>query len=88
MMSLDMPWGWILWAVAAVMATSSLVKLANDRRNELQDKLDTYVENQLKLIYHKKKILAEHRRRVALAKKLAEENAMQENAERELKVES
>jgi t-SNARE complex subunit (syntaxin) len=81
MMSLDLPWGWILWAVAAVMATSSLVKLANDRRKELQDKLDNYVENQLKLNSHKKKIIAEHRRRVALAKKLAEENAKQDGAE-------
>ncbi len=87
MISLDLPWGWILWAVAVVMATSSLVKLAGDRRNELQGKLDTYVEGQLKLNYHKKKILAEHRRRVALAKKLADENAMQEAASRESRVE-
>ncbi len=78
MTSLDLPWGWILWALAVVMATSSLVKLAVDRRNELQNKLDTYMDSQLKLIHHKKKILAEHRRRIALAKKLAEENAVQE----------
>jgi len=78
MTSLDLPWGWILWALAAVMATSSLVKLAIDRRDELQAKLDTYLETQLKMIYHKKKILAEHRRRVALAKKMAEDNAAQE----------
>jgi hypothetical protein len=88
MISLDLPWAWILWAVAVVMATSSLVKLASDRRDELQTRLDTYVENQLKLIHHKKKIIAEHRRRVALAKKLAEENAANEAASRDAGVEA
>lgn len=77
MIGLDLPWEWILWAIAVVMATSSLVKLAISRRDELQNRLDTYLETQLKTIHHKKKILAEHRRRVALAKKIAEENAAQ-----------
>ena len=78
MTSLDLPWGWILWTLAVVMATSSLVKLAINRRDELQGKLDTYLETQLETIHHKKKILAEHRRRFALAKKMADENAAQE----------
>ncbi len=72
---LDLPWNWILWIVAFVMATSSLVRLGLSRRDELQGKLDTYVEEQVSRINHKRKILAEHRRRVLLAKKLAEENA-------------
>ncbi len=78
MMSIDLPWGWILWAIAVVMATGSLAKLAIKRRDELQGKLDVYMETQLKAIHHKRKILAEHRRRVALAKKLASETAAQE----------
>ena len=77
MTSLELPWGWILWTLAVLIATSSLVKLAIARRDELQGKLDTYLETQLKTIHHKKKILAEHRRRVALAKKMAEENAQE-----------
>ena len=78
MTDIDLPWGWILWTLAVVMATASLVKLAISRRDELQGKLDTYVETQLKTIHHKRRILAEHRRRVALAKKIAEENAVQD----------
>ncbi|MDZ4849597.1 MAG: hypothetical protein SGI77_09900 [Pirellulaceae bacterium] len=74
----DLPWAWILWTLAVVMATSSLVSLAIKRRNELQGKLDVYLEEQVKLISSKRKILAEHRRRVALAKQLAEANASQE----------
>ena len=60
------------------MAISSLVSLAVARRNDLRGKLDNYVETQMKAVYHKKKILAEHRRRVALAKKFADEKAAQE----------
>ena len=74
---LDLPWNWILWVVAFVMATSSLVRLGLSRRDELQGKLDTYVEEQVSRINHKRKILTEHRRRVSLAKKMAEENAAQ-----------
>ena len=78
MIDLELPWGWIFWAVAVVMATSSLATLAIRRRDELQGKLNAYMEKQSKLIQHKKKILAEHRRRVALAKEMAEKNAAQE----------
>jgi len=77
MTSLDLPWNWILWIAAVLMATSSLVRLGMSRRDELQGKLDTYVEEQVKFISHKKRILREHRRRVTLAKKMAEENAEQ-----------
>lgn len=78
MIAQDLPWGWILWTIAVVMATSSLVKLALTRRDELQGKLDAYVEVQRKMIGNKKKILNEHRRRVALAKQMAEEIATHE----------
>jgi hypothetical protein len=77
MNGLDLPWGWLLWGLAVILATSSLVKLANNRRDELQRKLDSYLETQLKLIQHKKKILEEHRRRVALAKKIGDESAQE-----------
>ncbi len=77
MTSLDLPWSWILWIAAVVFATSSLVRLGMSRRDELQGKIDAYVEEQIKFISHKKRILREHRRRVALAKKMAEENAAQ-----------
>jgi hypothetical protein len=75
MMAVDLPWNWILWGLATLMAISSLVSLAIQRRDELQAKLDSHLDHQRKLLQHKQKILAEHRRRVALAKKLAEENA-------------
>lgn len=73
MFDLDLPWDWILWITAILFAIGSLVPLAIKRRDELQGKLDVYLEEQLKVILHKKRILAEHRRRVQLAKQKAEE---------------
>ena len=84
MIYLDLPWNWILGVAAFVMATSSLVRLGMSRRDELQGKLDTYVEEQVSRINHKRKILTEHRRRVALAKKMAEENAVHAAQELEM----
>ena len=65
------------------MAISSLVKLSIDRRDELQGKLDTYLQGQKSVISNKRKILAEHRRRAALAKRIAIEKARQEAEEAE-----
>ena len=77
----NLPWKWILWGIAFVMAFSSLVKLSIDRRDELQGKLEIYLESQKSLISNKRKILAEHRRRASLAKRIAAEKARQEAAE-------
>jgi len=74
----ELPWNWILWVVAFVMAMSSLVKLAVDRRDELQAKLDTYLVEQKSVLSNKRKILAEHRRRAALVRRIAAEKARQE----------
>jgi uncharacterized membrane-anchored protein YhcB (DUF1043 family) len=71
----ELPWNWILWGIAFVMAISSLVKLSIDRRDELQGKLETYLEGQKTVLSHKRKILAEHRRRASLAKRIALEKA-------------
>jgi len=77
----DIPWKWILWGIAFVMGISSLVKLSIDRRDELQGKLETYLEGQKSLISNKRKILAEHRRRASLAKRIALQKAKQEAEE-------
>jgi len=77
----NLPWKWILWGIAFVMAMSSLVKLSIDRRDELQGKLKIYLESQKSLISNKRKILAEHRRRASLTKRIAAEKARQEAEE-------
>jgi len=84
----ELPWNWILWAVAFVMALSSLVKLAVDRRDELQAKLDTYLEEQKTVLVNKRKILAEHRRRAALTRRIAAEKARQEAEDAKSKAEA
>jgi hypothetical protein len=77
----ELPWNWILWGIAFVMAISSLVKLSIDRRDELQGKLETYLAEQKTVLSNKRKILAEHRRRASLAKRIALEKATLEAEE-------
>jgi uncharacterized membrane-anchored protein YhcB (DUF1043 family) len=84
----ELPWKWILSGIAFVMAISSLVKLSIDRRDELQGKLEAYLEEQKSVIANKRKILAEHRRRASLAKRIALEKAKLEAQEAEAEASS
>lgn len=67
--------GYWVWIAASVIAISSLVQLVRARKAVLEEKLQTYLHGQAKLVSQKRKIMAEHRRRAELAKKIAEEDS-------------
>jgi hypothetical protein len=64
---------WILWAIAAVMAIGSLVKLSMTLRDRLQEKLDNYFKEQVTDLIKKRRHVAERRRAQEMAKKLIAE---------------
>ena len=69
---------WILWAIAAIMAVGSLVKLSMTLRDRLQEKLDNYFKQQVTDLIKKRRHIAERRHAQAMAKKLiADRQAME-----------
>jgi hypothetical protein len=61
---------WILWAIAAIMAVGSLVKLSMTLRDRLQEKLDDYFKTQVTELIKKRRHVAERRYSQEMAKKL------------------
>jgi hypothetical protein len=77
---MDLPWTWILWIAAVIVALGALVSLAMKLRSDLQAKLDNYIREQTMALVRKRKALAELRRRHELAQKIISERQAQESA--------
>ncbi len=74
----EIPWFWILWILAVVMAVGSLVRLSMTLRDRLQAKLDEYFKSEVTAMIRKKRILAETKRRHEIARKLLEDRQAME----------
>ncbi len=62
-MSFD--WSTIIWLLGAFLAVSTFLKLCNERTNKLRGMLNDWLQNELKTIHQKKRLLAVARKKRA-----------------------